>query len=266
MIQYERPGPFDIESVFNQFVKEFGGELVNTLIPKSDKLNADYVFKNENIIAELKCFRKDMFTEEDDAERMQTLLKKWTAKGIFKDKKTIKQLMRYRQLPKECIHDLVQAVRKTIDRIVHHANKQIHETKKELNMLQASGLLLLCNDGNYFLNNIQFMDLICNIMMCKYMNSDIDGFVYFTVNQVTRSQEDELDHIIWIPSYRKDGDVLGNFVNNLGKDFMGNFYTNLTGITNSKKFVTEDLNAGLKHIKKLKYLPKHIAYNKKGNC
>jgi hypothetical protein len=59
MEELERPDPLDVEPMFNGFIVEYGGELVGSRIPQDYKgLNADYVFKNENVIAELKCFRK----------------------------------------------------------------------------------------------------------------------------------------------------------------------------------------------------------------
>ena len=261
MTKLERPTPFDVEQIFDQFVLEIKGELGSNLITNTEKqLNADYVFKNPQVIAELKCLQKNLFSLED--ERLKTLVEKWIKQGKY-DNVTLANLYISGQLPKEYKLEMILLARKTIDGIINKANKQIKETKRILNMPNAKGLLLLCNDGNYFLKNEHLLSLVCNVMEHKYMESEIDGLVYFTVNQVSRSVEDELDHMLWIPAYRNEGDiVLSDFVNQMGAYFGNEFYTKLTGIPPTNKFITDNIDDGIKRIKSLKYLPKNIAYRK----
>jgi len=49
-------------------------------------------------------------------------------------------------------------------------------------MPEANGLLLIANDGNYFLEHQEFISIICHLMERKFKDSSIDGFVYFTAN------------------------------------------------------------------------------------
>jgi len=264
MTDLERPAPFNVEEIFNQFVKEIDGELISNIITDTNETpNADYIFKNKNIIAELKCFQKDIFGS-NDTERFITLLESWTKKGLSPEL-TFPMLVNG-QFPIEFKSYILQVARKSIDSVIRKANRQIRETKKAMNMPKAIGLVLLCNDGNYFLENNYFFGLICNLMENKYQNSEIDGFVYFTVNQTSRSSEDELDYNVWLPAYRKQADdKLVDFVDQLGSKFMNEFYTKLTGIAPSKILTTDNFEVGIKEIKKLKYLPKDIAYKRKGS-
>lgn len=263
MEEKERPAPMEVEPLFNGFVVEYGGELVSNLIPRNNvSLNADYVFEKQNVIAELKCFQKDLFNEKEEEARMQSLVEKWTKDGMLNDE-SVMQIVLTGQLPSECKAEMIQAARKTIDRVIYHANKQIIATKTLLGMPDAKGLLLLCNDGNYFLTTLQFIGLICNVMENKYMDSEIDGFVYFTINQVSRSNEDEIDHRIWYPVYRNEEDTLANFVNDLGLVFNDEYYPKVTGIADVHKFVSDNIEEGNKQIGKLFYLPKDIAYKGK---
>lgn len=268
MTTFTRLGPFNVEDIFNKFTKDIGGNLVSDLIPKSNKKpNADYVFKDSNVIAELKCFQKDLFSDEDDAERVDLLLKKWTKEGFFSKESEVKQMLIKRQLPEPCAKDLMQAARKTIDGVIHHADKQLRETKKLLNMPDARGLLLLCNDGNYFLQHMQFMSLITDVLLNKYMKSDIDGFIYFTVNQASYSKDIGRDNHLWFPMYREDGDkILSPFVNQMGYQFMNDYFPKLTGVSSNIIDSTDNLTEGLKKIIDLKYVPKNIIYKKKGGC
>ncbi|HLP11157.1 MAG TPA: hypothetical protein VK177_04435 [Flavobacteriales bacterium] len=257
----QRPGPFNVETILNQFVTEIGGELVSTLITDTKgQPNADYAFKKKNVIAELKCFQKDLFNGQNDQERLNALVEKWTERGLYTDQ-TLNMLFNG-ELPVEFKADLIQDARKSIDNVIRKANRQIRETKKILKMKDAMGLVLLCNDGNYFLRNEHYFGLICNLMANKYMQSDIDGILYFTINQVSRSPEDEFDHNVWLPAYRSDDSSLGDFVNEMGVAFMDEFYPKLTGSPLSHKFMTDNPEEGIKKISSLTYLPKAIAYKK----
>ncbi|HRN46448.1 MAG TPA: hypothetical protein PKW69_00330 [Niabella sp.] len=161
---------------------------------------------------------------------------------------------------------MIKKCSKTIERAIHHANEQIGETKKLLSVTDAKGLVLLANDGNYFLQHNIFIVLIADIMHRKFLNSEIDGFVYFTVNQVASMPNSPLDWHLWTPGYRQQNDdLLGSFVNRLGDSFLNNFYTKLTGISPTEKIVINNLEKGFDVLKQLKHLPKDIAFKKKSN-
>ena len=58
--------------------------------------------------------------------------------------------------------------------------------------------------------------LIAQVMQEHFLESDIDGFVYFTANTVARVPGNARELIYWVPGYRRHGDELGDFVNRLG--------------------------------------------------
>lgn len=265
MEDQKRPVNINVEDFFNEYVEYFGGEVISkneqNLV---DRPNADYLFKNENVIAELKCFQKDLFNNEADIPRIFNFLDKWEEKKLIKQGDKIKILLGSKQLPKECHNDLLISCSKTIDRVLHKANKQIQESKRTFSIPNAKGLVLLCNDGNYFVQNKVFLGLIANLMGRKYMESDIDGFVYFTLNQVSRIPNSELDWSMWAPSYRVQNDeVLGDFVNELGFKFQNEFYTIKTGIDPISKIITDDFEKGMQTIKSMEHIPKDIIFKKK---
>ncbi|MFV8465818.1 hypothetical protein [Flavobacterium sp. LB1P62] len=265
MEELKRPENINVEVFFNEYVEYFGGQVIsNNKQNLVDRPNADYLFKNENVIAELKCFQKDLFHNEEDIPRIFNFLDKWEEKKLIKQGDKIKILLGSKQLPKECYNDLLIACSKTIDRVLHKANKQIQESKRTFSIPNAKGLVLLCNDGNYFVENNVFLGLIANLMGRKYMESGIDGFVYFTLNQVSRIPNSELDWHIWTPLYRVENDeVLGDFVNKLGFKFQNEFYTMKTGIVPVDKIITDDFEKGMNTIKSMKHIPKDIIFKKK---
>ncbi|HAW57809.1 MAG TPA: hypothetical protein DCX03_02140 [Bacteroidales bacterium] len=265
MEELKRPDIIEVESFFNEYVEYFGGQVISKREDNlDDRPNADYLFKSEKVIAELKCFQKDLFNNEEDISRIMNFLDRWVERKLIKQADKLKIILGSKKLSIECYYDLLSACTKTIDRALHKANKQIQESKRTFSLPDAKGLVLLCNDGNYFVQNDIFLGLIANLMSKKYIESDIDGFVYFTINQVSTIPNSGLDWQLWVPSYRNENDSdLSQFVNDLGHKFLNEFYTLKTGIESSEKFIIDDTEVGYNAIKSMKYIPKEIIYKKK---
>lgn len=119
-------------------------------------------------------------------------------------------------------------------------------------------------EENNEIKNTVYFGLIANLMGRKYMESDIDGFIYFTLNQVSIIPNSELDWHLWVPSYRDESDeVFGDFVNKLGFKFQNDFYIMKTGIKPSEKIITDNFEKGMNTIKSMKHIPKSIIFKKK---
>ena len=264
MDEITRPNPVDVEQSFNQFVIKIGGQLVTSRVSNQIVTdNADYCFENPSVIAELKCFQKDLFNNDEDILRLFSYFEKWKAKKLINEGDEFKLILGAKKLPNECWPDLLASASKTIERAIHKGNKQIRETKLFLNKPDAKGLLLLCNDGNYFIKNNMYLSLICDILLRKYHESEIDGFVYFTYNQTSRIPESELDWQLWFPGYRDSEDkILSTFVNQMGSKF-NDYFAESTGIPTTTHKKIDSLVQAKDIIDKMKYIPKEIIYNKK---
>ena len=126
MEELKRPDPVNVEELFNQFVLESEGQLVGSLVSGNiDTKNADYFFSGSEVIAELKCFQKDLFNNEEDIPRLFAYFDKWKEKGLIEEGDELKFIFGTKTLPVECWHDLLAAVSKTIERAIHKGNKQI---------------------------------------------------------------------------------------------------------------------------------------------
>ena len=267
----ERPFFSDVEKLFSEYVEYYGGKIVDKLeANKTDRKNADFLFEQPEIVAELKILEKDVFSESEDFLRIMDLFNKWIENGFMTGEDLREYVFRGKKLPKKCIKDLVEKASKTIERAIYKANKQIEETKITFNKQNASGVIILINDGNYFFNNQDLLAVICNLIGRKFKKSSFDVLIYLTINQVTHKEGSELDHNIWVPIYTKTdeqgetnvSEELYSFVNNFGKIFLSEFMTLKTGDEHEEFKQIESFEETIEEIKKHKFLPKEIIYKK----
>ncbi|GAC1370299.1 MAG: hypothetical protein NVS3B3_02520 [Aquirhabdus sp.] len=253
-----RPKPIPVEESFNEFVIEFGGELVSSLMSQEKTLprNADYLFRNEHVIAELKCLEKNSFNNDEDVGRLGNLIQKWTSSKIINGSNAIKWLNGQERLPSECYQDMINLAARTIETAIRSAKKQIELTKVFFDLPEANGVLLLVNDGNYFLEHQHIFALTCQIMERKFKNSSIDGFVYFSVNMPAVMPEHKLEMLPWFPAYRdENNESLGAFINKLGEQWIA-FYRNKIGQEEIPIHKIKDFDEGVEKLQSMRYLKK----------
>lgn len=249
----------DVEKLMDNFVLEIKGELGRTLIPNThNQPNADYVFKTAQVIAELKCFQKDLFSALEDEEKNHRLIDRWVTQGVFNDEKLVKQMLLSRQLPKECGRDLVRSARTTVDNAVRQANKQIRETKGHLKMPNAKALLLICKDGNYFMDTMPFMYLIAEVVFNKY--TEIDGLIFFTINQGLISEDGSRAQQVFFPLFKEKDIRFMNFVEEFRMSFLKTYLPKVMGASTELIDSSGNELDGFQKVAKLKYLPKSITY------
>lgn len=254
----------DVEEYFSEFVDFYGGKIIEEMdVDLTDVLNADYYFDTPESIAELKCFKKDVFSGEEDFPKIQRLLTKWRNKKIISEAQFRNFIFKGTQLPKKCINEINQIASKTIERAIHKANKQIQSSKETFDIQDSKGILFLVNDGNYFFENADFLAIISSILTRKFPNPSFDVIIYLTVNQASKIPESNLDYTVWIPIYtriNKNGDTvedieLFNLVDDLGRKFI-DFFEFKSGIVIKDR---KELNSEeeIYEIKEHKYIPKN---------
>jgi hypothetical protein len=222
----QEPPQLHIESSFNEFVKEFGGELVKELLPPNPSFeNADYVFKKDNVVAELKCLEKDILEQDNSKAKLNALYDGWLRKGLVGPAWGTVEI-NTAKLPVQCQREVYALIRRPIQRTIEKANKQIKETKKHFDLPNAAGLLLLANDGNYSLESAHVIDIVGNILTNLY--SSIDGFVYFTVNMRAMKPGYERDVNLWVPNYGGYIESLVKMVDRMAEAW-GRFYARKIG-------------------------------------
>lgn len=264
MESLSRPSPLDVEETMNKFIQYLGGSLITDILKDISGLNADYYFDNHDIVAELKCLKKDLFSNEDDKDRLPQLVEVWFKKNLLKEDDLPDILFGKKSLPNECIDELIKAAAKTIERAIHKAIKQIKHTRILLSKPNSKGLIFLVNDGNYFLSHSHFIGLTASIISRKFSKEPFDAFIYLTINQVAAFSENDLDRQIWVPCYiTDDTDKLGDFIDESGNKFFQEFMPSVTGIYPTEHIKIKDFEEGMKTLEKLKHIPKDIAFPKK---
>ena len=185
----------DLESEFTNFVRSFGGEVLEdtygTSLPFA---NADYYFRGQNIVGELKRLVDNKSEDENIREKIQAKFDRWMQDGripLFYGKRIIESST----LPEECQRELLDVFKPALRRRILKANKQIRETSEFLNTPDAKGLLFICNDGNYALEADAVIYLIGKVLGRNC--SSINSVVYFTANMLASSPITEKQVLVW---------------------------------------------------------------------
>ena len=210
-----RPKPIDIPQCFASFVESFGGEVCDRR-PQAERLQtkvADYVFRANNVIAELKCLEADPFYPPEGTSRLWGELKK----AGMSDDEIIDWALGKGQLSEGATWRLATIFRRRIEKITRKAEKQVEATKQTYDMPSAQGLLLIANDNNYLFNYPQKFQLISDVFARHFEDSSIRGFVFFTPNVPTRVPNSLREWHPWTTSYSdKADDSFVSFVDELG--------------------------------------------------
>lgn len=222
------------ERTFDRFVQNVGGQKISDILPGNPSFqNADYLFRNENVIAELKTLQTDFGITDSFRDKHIELLKKY----ISDDRMTFGAIFRSEERPQEYSKDLLRLFRPALCRILKKANQQIKETKKELGFENNSGILLLVNDDFISLEPRFITSIICEILTHSY--SSIDAFVYLTLNHYVDIPGNDYANLLWVPVYSERApNWLADFVNKLGSQWFDFLEIEVGEFDN--KIVTDD--------------------------
>ena len=189
------------EPHWNRFVVGFGGELVAPLIKSQGVQNADYLFREERVIVELKTLQTEFF---------DPLLVRIgeTAKALCEGPTEDAFVTFERRL-----FGILEA---PLARIVKKANRQIRETKDALGLQGHRGIVLCINDGFIGFPPFFVTDLLHRILVRERFSST-HALIYMT-NHVVRVNEGDHAGFLWWPYVGpKDTDELKAFIDRLGE-------------------------------------------------
>lgn len=210
-----------LQPSFDRFVKAFGGELVSDLITGSNPPeNADYLFRKQGFIAELKALENETFGESYK-RRLGELIVSWTERRLLliygKDVP-----LSLRGIPPECQQEWIELLAKRIQRVFAKASSQIGATKSLLGLPDAKGVILLASDGNVDLQPADVWSLLLRINAKKHPDgsfqySNIDGMTYFNPRMPVSVPALPERAIFWICGFRKPGDEsVADFLGQVG--------------------------------------------------
>ena len=214
-----------LQTVIDEFVKGAGGELVRDIIGVAPELteNADYVFRNARIIAELKSLESPTFNQAFNS-KMGGLVQSWADRGlhlIYGE-----QRIDITQLPEPCQKDVLRIIAKPLrNNIFRKANRQIGATKDIIGMPDAKGVLLVASDGNKDLQPYDVPFFLSTLIDLRTPDGTvqfphIDAFVYFNPRMPAKIPTTGQMTLIWGTMLRQpDDSTLATFLEVLARLF-----------------------------------------------
>lgn len=181
----------EFELVFRDFVSSFGGEV---LPETSDGRIADYVFRTQNVIAELKCLMEDQ-TNAMNKKVEQAVRDWWRNDGNIPAGYDSSKPLEIATAPKEIADSWLEILKAPIENFIRDANRQIRETKTRLKMPNAKGLVLVFNQSNLLHNNPKDFRLVTGLVLRKRDKDKerrfphIHGLVYFSYDTIKSAKE-----------------------------------------------------------------------------
>jgi len=245
----------DIRESFESFVESIGGTVSDKLASPSNGQpikNADYIFVDAGVIAELKCLEEDHENKPEFVEKRQALVDKWERDGLVQSSQVRVPFIQVKDFPQPCHDDLTKLYGQCVKSHLRSANQQIRESKDTHNLPDAKGLLLLANDGNYSIEPEHMRQILSkHLSGGNYPN--IDTVLFFTVNMAVQVPEDDVISRLWIYFYRQTAEqgVPVLFMDEMGVAW-ASFFKELTGI--DAPMINEKDGDGLSDPKILKQL------------
>ena len=241
-----RPNPklplIDVEAEFDKCVSAAGGQRVSEIVGKSPNFNnADYIFSESCVVAELKCLEENQGRNESLKEKIHGLYNQYLKNG-----KT--DLIVYgeveidtHQVSEKFAREVLELYRRPIQGVIKKANKQLRQTKEHLMLDDYFGLLLLVNDGHEFLSPDQVKWVLSNTLS-RGGYSSINGVIFFTVNMTARHPDYEDDLLVWATMDRpKSTKLPDSFLDELKSAWFKHFQS-LVGDVPVREYKIDDVS------------------------
>jgi hypothetical protein len=199
------------EVFFNAFVRALGGERVESLIDsKNPPANADYFFRSQNVVVELKALERETFGE-NHRQKTAELFADWHRRGLLVVHGTARIDMA--RLSPVCQKEWLNLLGRPIQKnVLGKANEQIRETKQLLNVPDAKAVLLVASDGNIDLTPHTVHYLLSRLLMKKHPDgrkqySQIDGIACLSGRTLVQVSEEGRPAMVWISGPRRTDDT-----------------------------------------------------------
>lgn len=192
----------DIEKEFDECVKVVGGIRVTDVTGMEPTFpNADYLFYNYRVVAELKCLDEDKIKDEKLSHKASDIYERYLKLGKAPVVVFGRQIITTNGFPEEFSREIAELYRVPLHETIKKANRQIRETKHRLGMDQFHGLLILANNRHSALDPALAMWLLSETFR-RYSFESINSILYFTANIKAEHPEINKDLLVWIPSHR----------------------------------------------------------------
>lgn len=197
-----------LETNINNFIHDVGGCRVSDCYDTRNIENADYFFKDNDVILELKNIEKEYIDDLKMLKIYEKSAKLFSAGEIIRMEPQVRGFFSNEKL---------EIYRKPLSRIVKKASRQIFSTKSIVNSCSANGILMIVNENCTSIGSDIIVSLLSRILIGSGRN--IDAFIYIT-NHYVQINNSEYANLLWIPVYSEHcRNDLYLFVNWLGSQW-----------------------------------------------
>lgn len=187
----------DVRKEMAACVRKLGGIVLEDSLENPQFSNADYWFPDHEVIAELKCLTEDLASKPEFNDRVCRLHASWVSRGLLPETAQRRITLDLRDIPLICAHEFLNPIKRRLEvNVLKKANAQIKGTKKHLGTPNASGLLLLVNDGDYTFPPSMMLHLLARSIKDKHKS--IQSVVYFSVNEFVAVPAVSLPALFWV--------------------------------------------------------------------
>jgi len=185
------------EEELDECVKFINGIKISELVGSSPVFsNADYLFNEYNVVAELKCLEEDKIKDHKIRDKASKIYEKYLNAGDVPVVVFGTVQISTEDFSEGFTKEIIELYRKPIRDVIKKANRQIRETKEHLRKEDAHGLLILVNDGHTALDPSHIM-WILNETFNRDGFSSINSFLFITVNLKAEHPEINKDLLVW---------------------------------------------------------------------
>jgi hypothetical protein len=226
----KRPARLLVETTFDAFVKEFGGQKISDLIDVRARMprNADYIFPDHNIIAELKTL-EGTFAGPNAARALHQ---------VFIDvgepaTALMAALLGNAEMPPRAKALIRTRLRRGLESRIAEARKQLRQSKVMFGDKNTRSLIIFAMDRDPLFGHQTMLFHLATLMGANYADEHTDGVVYLNPNMPTKVNPEGMEYSGWYPFYRDEhiNAELSDFVNLLGNRWL-TYYAKTTGNKN----------------------------------
>lgn len=181
-------------------IKKAGGEVLDETLPAVRKfLNADYVFRSEQVVVELKKLEEDKTVDPKFGAKLATAFRRLMREGrapiLFgRNRVSIEDIAR---IDPRAALEFTNAYKDRLQAPVSKASSQIQQTKAALKLPDAKGMLLLVNDGDKAFELDMVVHILSRLLKSQY--GHINEVIYITVNETCNVPGHNPAARIWVP-------------------------------------------------------------------
>jgi len=227
----------DVEEAFSDFVEEYGGVVSDRVLEKRHKAsNADFIFHESKVIAELKILKEDPFSSAEFRKSRNKKIQQWVQNGDI-TLEALKAVKTLGDLPPKCYRDAEKLYTRSVKTHLEKANQQIKSTKQTEQIEDYKGLLILVSDGNYLLQPKDIRLAVGRLLANPNRFRSINSVLYMTVNVTTERPNEPAPARLWVGLYRDldnmENEVPAKFLDDL-YDKWADYFFSVTGIVLNK--------------------------------